>query len=166
MGGDGERVASRLARGSRCFAAWVGSDVVGYAWVSSGPEWIGELELEIRPAAGEAYVWNCLVLRPHRQKGIYRSLLQHVVAQARTEGLARLWIASVVGHPAEKADSDAGFVPVLRLSARRGFGMRLLSYRPAQANAALVQAAARMLHETGRPLGRRFSVRRAEQRWH
>jgi GNAT superfamily N-acetyltransferase len=167
MGGDGERVASRLARGSRCFAAWVGSDVVGYAWVSTGPEWIGELELEIRPAAGDAYVWNCMVLGPHRRKGIYKSLLHHVVAQAQSEGLARLWIASIVGHPAEKADGDAGFLPVLRLSARRGLGLRLLTFRPADgADPAVVNAARETLCEGGRLLRRRFSLRRAEQRFH
>ncbi len=167
MGGEGERVGSRLSRGSRCFAAWAGSDVVGYAWVSTGPEWIGELELEIRPAPGEAYVWNCLVLRPHRRKGIYRSLLQQVVAQAGTEGLRRLWIASIVGHPAEKADSDAGFVPVLRLNARRGLGLRLLLIQPADgAHPALVHDACETLYEGGRHLRGRLSVRRAEHRFH
>jgi hypothetical protein len=116
MGPDGERVAPRLARGARAFAVREAGVVVSYGWVSTAAEWIGELQLEITPAPGEAYVWNCFTLEPHRRRGHYRSVLEGIVSVARAEGLRRLWIGSMA-IPAEKADADAGFVRVLRFEA-------------------------------------------------
>ena len=69
MGPEGDLVAARLARGCRCFAVWMDGQVAGYGWLSTGPEWIGELGLEIRPPVGEAYIWNCVTLPAHRLRG-------------------------------------------------------------------------------------------------
>jgi GNAT superfamily N-acetyltransferase len=115
---EGDRVPARFARGCRCFAVTDASDVVAYGWVSTGPEWIGELSLEVTPTRGEAYVWNCVTLAPHRRRGMYRALLEGIVSRARAEGIARIWIGSAE-DPAEKADTDAGFAPVLHLTATR-----------------------------------------------
>jgi hypothetical protein len=68
-------VPGRLARGSRCFGAWAGHELVGYGWLSTKSEWIGEIELEIGLAPGEAYIWNCVTLNRHRRKGVFRSHL-------------------------------------------------------------------------------------------
>jgi GNAT superfamily N-acetyltransferase len=112
MGAEGERVASRLARGVRAFAVREGGAIVSYGWLSAAAEWIGELDLEITPAPGEGYVWNCFTLEPQRRRGHYRSMLEGIVSVARSEGFRRLWIGSV-DVPAEKADTDAGFIRVL-----------------------------------------------------
>lgn len=129
MASEGDRVAPRFARGCRAFAVLAGGLVVSYGWLSTGPEWIGELGLEISPAAGEAYIWNCLTLPEHRRRGHYRALLEGIVAQARGEGMQRLWIGSIE-DPAEKADTDTGFVPVLNVEVRRLAGLRRLSIHP------------------------------------
>lgn len=126
MGADGDRAADRFARGCRCFAIEKGGEIVAFGWLSTGREWIGELDAWITPAEREAYIWNCFTLAPHRRLGNYRRLLQGFVS---LPGLRRLWIGSIE-DPAEKADADTGFVPVLNVEVRRLAGLRLLSIRP------------------------------------
>lgn len=141
MAHEGDRVPMRFARGCRAFARLAGGGIVSYGWMSTGPEWVGELAVHITPAAGEAYVWNCFTLEPHRRRGHYRAVLQGIVAVARSEGLRRLWIGSV-DVPAEKADTDAGFVRVLRFDVTASGAERTLSVSAAPgAEATLVDAA-------------------------
>jgi GNAT superfamily N-acetyltransferase len=143
MGDEGDRVAPRFARGCQAFTVLEGGEVVSYGWVSTGPEWVGEVGGEITPAAGEAYVWNCLTLPEHRRRGHYRALLEGIVAHARRDGIARLWIGSIE-DPAEKADADVGFVTVLNIEVRRLAGLRWVRIRPApSADPNLVDAARR-----------------------
>jgi hypothetical protein len=125
MGTEAGLVPGRLARGSRCFGAWIGHELVGYGWLSAKSEWIGEVELEIAPAAGEGYIWNCVTLAPHRRKGVFRSVVASVVAKAREEALAKLWIASV-GDLGGSAVENSGFVRVMRFDTGSRFGMRWL----------------------------------------
>jgi GNAT superfamily N-acetyltransferase len=122
-------VPMRLARGSRCFGARVGHELVGYGWLSVKSEWIGELELEIRLAPGEAYIWNCVTLAPHRRKGVFRALVTSLVGQGRKEGLARMWIASNLGG---NAIEQAGFAPVLRFDSAKRLGLHWLRVVPVQ----------------------------------
>jgi len=125
MGPDGDLVASRFARGCRCFAAWINGGLGGYGWLSTGPEWIGELQLEIRPRPGEGYIWNCATVDEHRRKGIFRSLLVGISEIARQEGLHRLWIGSMA-IPAEKAVGPSGFQPALRFTSISIAGLQVL----------------------------------------
>ena len=151
MGGDGDRAAARFARGCRCFAIeQPGGQIAAYGWLSTGREWIGELGLEIAPGPGEGYVWNCFTLEDHRRQGHYRRLLEGFVG---LPDLRRLWIGSI-DDPAEKADADAGFAPVLHFEVRSGLGMRVLRARPAPgADRDLVSAALDRLRGYG-TLGR------------
>lgn len=155
MGEEGDLVSERLARGCRCFGAWLGPDLVAYGWLSTRAEWIGEVRLEIKPASGEAYVWNCVTLAAHRGKGIFRTLLFCITAQARKEGLARLWIGSV-GKTGEMAIAEAGFSPVLRLEVLSLPWLRWLRVRAVdRADMGLVGSARQALAVGGRPLGSR-----------
>jgi GNAT superfamily N-acetyltransferase len=104
---------------------------VGYGWLSTKSEWIGELELEIGLPPGEAYIWNCVTLARHRRKGIFRSVVTAIVAQAHKEGLARLWIASLAGVGGNTIQ-QAGFQPVLRFDSANRLGLHWLRVRPAQ----------------------------------
>jgi len=130
MEAEASLVPGRLARGSRCFGAWVGHELVGYGWLSTKSEWIGEVELEIGLPTGEAYVWNCVTLARHRRRGVFRSVVSSIVSQAHREGLARLWIASMVGIGG-KTIEQAGFKPVLRFDSAKRLGMHWLMVRPA-----------------------------------
>jgi GNAT superfamily N-acetyltransferase len=161
MGNEAQLVPIRLARGSRCFGAWVGHELVGYGWLSSKSEWIGELELEIALGPGEAYIWNCVTLAPHRRKGVFRSVVSSLVAQAREEGMARLWIASIVGVGGN-AIQDAGFQPVLRFDSATRLGLRWLMVKPVQGVNSDLAASAReaLAVKTG------LSMRRSKSRRH
>jgi GNAT superfamily N-acetyltransferase len=161
MGEEGDLVALRLARGCRCFVLRRDGDIASYGWLSSGPEWIGELGLEIGPGAGEAYVWNCVTLPAQRLRGFFRALLLFVVEQARREGCSRLWIASLADGPAS-AIAGAGFVPVLAVGAMDRPGRRELTARAASAaDPELLKSARRALPLGGRPLPARLTMRTA-----
>jgi GNAT superfamily N-acetyltransferase len=166
MGPDADLVSLRLARGCRCFGAWLGDELAGYGWLSSGPEWIGEVELQISPGSGEAYIWNCVTLPAHRRKGVFRTLLISISAQARGVGLARLWVGSVA-IPAETAIGPSGFQPALRLDSTVIRGMRWLKVMSAEgANPFLVEAARQVLSVGRRPIRFGTSLRLSRPKRH
>jgi hypothetical protein len=146
MGSDGDRASPRFERGCRCFAIERNGEILSYGWLSAGREWIGELGLWISPEPGEAYVWNCFTLEPHRRRGHYRSLLHGFVS---ITGVRRLWIGSL-DIPAEKADADAGFIRVLGFESSPRGDSRLLEVRAVEgADRSLVDEARRRLGLTG-----------------
>jgi GNAT superfamily N-acetyltransferase len=166
MGTDGDLVAQRLARGCRCFAARLGHEVVAYGWLSKDIEWIGEVELEINPHQGEAYIWNCATHPDHRRKGLFRAIVTGIAAQARSEGLRKLWIGTL-DIPAAKVVEQAGFVPAIRFTSVWVSGIRWLRVRPAATVDPLLELAAReVLSVGGRPLRLGASMKRAEHRTH
>ena len=145
MGAEGELVATRMARGCRGFVARVEGEVAGYGWLSTRPEWIGELQLEIVPRAGEGYIWNCVTLPEHRRKGIFRTLLIAIPAVMRREGMRRSWIGSVA-IPAEDAVGSAGFAAALQFTAITHADLIWISVkRPVDGDASLSTAACEVL---------------------
>jgi GNAT superfamily N-acetyltransferase len=141
MGAEGDLVAARMARGCRCFGAWLGDELAGYGWLSTRPEWIGELELVITPRDGEGYVWNCFTLAHLRRRGVLHALLAGIRKHAYDEGLSRLWIGSVA-IPADKAFGPSGFIPALVFASELIAGYRWIEVRPAAGtDPALVNAA-------------------------
>jgi GNAT superfamily N-acetyltransferase len=164
MGDEGDLVMPRLRRGCRCFAGLLHDEVVAYGWISTGPEWIGELGLQIRPPAGEAYIWNCVTLPAHRHRGCFGGLLLHVTRTARKEGIRQLWIGSVDGG-AERAIVSAGFQPVLQFQVTSLLGLRWLTVKGADgADPEFVSTAVASLGTNGAPL--RPGLRRATHRRH
>jgi len=143
MGGEGDLAATRLARGCRCFAVWLADALGGYGWLSTGPEWIGELQLEIKPREREGYIWNCVTLREHRRRGVFRSLVTGISLAARRQGSKRMWIGSVA-IPAEKALAPIGFEPALWFDSLNFAGVHLMRVRRAS-NAALTTDAISVL---------------------
>jgi GNAT superfamily N-acetyltransferase len=152
MGPDGDLVATRLARGCRCFGVWRDGDLAGYGWLSTGPEWIGELELEITPGTGEGYIWNCFTLSHLRRRGVLRALLAGIRERAQEVGLKRVWIGSVA-IPAEKAFGPLGFKPALAFEVVAAMRLRLMRVRAASdADTALVLDASKVIGVVGQPL--------------
>jgi GNAT superfamily N-acetyltransferase len=166
MGDERDLVAPRFARGCQCFSVIIDGAVAGYGWFSTSPEWIGELQLEIRPAPGEGYIWNCATLAEHRQKGVFRSLLVGILEIARKEGLKRLWIGSVA-IPAEKALAPSGFQPVLRFSAFRFAGLQWTAMRESTStDPRLIASARKVLGLRERNTKVEISIRRLRPRRH
>jgi GNAT superfamily N-acetyltransferase len=161
MEAEGDLVALRFARGCRCFGAWIGDELAGYGWLSTKPEWIGELELTITPGAGEGYIWNCFTLEQFRRRGVLRALLAGIRARTHAESFSRLWIGSVA-IPAEKAFGPSGFTPALVFASDLIVGYRWLQVGPAaMAEPAVAEAAHQVL---GVPSGR--FLRWSRQRRH
>ena len=125
MGREAGLVVPRFERGCRCFAVVLDGAIAGYGWLSTGPEWIGELQLEIRPGPGEGYAWNCVTMTAHRRRGVFRSILTGISAAARAGGLRRLWIGSVA-IPAERTVGTSGFQPALVFETRHVAGLHLV----------------------------------------
>jgi len=125
MGPDGDLAAERLRRGCTCFAISTEGELAGYGWLSTGPEWIGEIQLEIKPREREGYIWNCVTVPEHRQKGVFRSLVTGISLAARRLGMRRIWIGSVA-IPAEKALAPIGFEPALWFDSVTIAGLHLM----------------------------------------
>ena len=125
MAADGDLVAARLTRGCLCFAVWIDDDLGGYGWLSRGAEWIGELQLEIKPREREAYIWNCVTIPEHRRRGVFRSLVIGMTSAAMRLGARRVWIGSV-DVPAERALAPIGFRPALHFDVATLAGLHLM----------------------------------------
>jgi len=125
MGAEADLVKPRFARGCRCFAVILDGSIAGYGWLSTQPEWIGELQLEICPRKGEGYIWNCVTLQQHRRKGIFGSLLVGISEAARHVGVKRLWLGSVA-IPAEKSLGRLGFRQAVRFRSVTVGGLHLM----------------------------------------
>jgi GNAT superfamily N-acetyltransferase len=153
MGAEGDLVSGRLERGCRAFGVCLEEDLVAYGWVSAAPEWIGEIRLELQPAGGEAYLWNCVTLESHRRRGMFQALIAQVAERLQAEGTRRLWIAEA-GGPALPALPAAGYRPVIELREVRWGPLRRLEVAPArEADADAVAAARHALALGSRRLG-------------
>jgi GNAT superfamily N-acetyltransferase len=166
MGPEAKLVKPRFARGCRCFAVVLDGSIAGYAWLSTGPEWIGELQLEIKPRKAEGYIWNCATLSEHRHKGIFRSLLVGVCEASRNTGLRRLWIGSVA-IPAEKAVGPSGFRPALRFwTWRLGSAHVLAAMASPRGDLQLISEARSVLGSRDAPFALGMAIRRREDKVH
>src|SRR5205823_14110678 len=91
----------------------------------------------------EGYTWNCVTLREHRRRGVFRSLVRGISVAARDSGLTRMWIGSVA-IPAEKALGRTGFEPALRFESVTMAGVHAMRVRQVQ-NPTLVADATSVL---------------------
>ena len=140
MGAEGDLVAARFARGCLSFGALLDGELLGYGWLSVDPEWIGEVQLEIKPREREAYIWNCVTLAEHRRKGVFRSLVSGMTLAARRLGKRRVWIGSMA-IPAEKTLEPLGFQPALRFDYVTFGGLHLMRVSSASNRALATDAA-------------------------
>jgi GNAT superfamily N-acetyltransferase len=161
MGTERELIALRRARGCRCFGAFVDNALVGYGWLSTKHEWIGEEQLEIRPRPGEGYIWNCVTVPEHRRKGVFRAILVGIMNVARNEGMKRLWLGTIA-IPAEKAVGPSGFKPAIHSEVFSFAGFHWISARAAP------DASASLISEASEVLGERpgWHLRRSRRRVH
>ena len=125
MAREGDLAAPRFARGCLCFVGWLDGKVAGYGWFSTSPEWIGEIQLEIKPRQREGYIWNCVTVPEYRRKGVFRSVVMGASLAARRLGTKRLWIGSV-DIPAERALAPLGFEPALFFASADVAGLHLM----------------------------------------
>ena len=122
MGGEADLVQPRFERGCRCYAVVIDRAIAGYGWLSTGAEWISELQLEIRPRKAEGYIWNCTTLPEHRRQGVFKALVVGISGAALRVGITRVWIGTMA-IPGESAVPQSGFRPALTFSSIRWAGL-------------------------------------------
>ena len=111
-------VASRLAAGRRCCAAWADGQLAAWGWVSFGTEHVGELGLQVRLRPDEAYIWDCATGPTFRRRGLYTALLAHMAHALLDEGMAVIWIGADYNNaPSQAGIRGAGFSAVADLVA-------------------------------------------------
>ncbi len=123
---DPAEALKRFAAGKRCYIVNVEGVLVTYGWVTFDEEWIGELRLRIRLAAGEAYIWDCATLPTYRGLRLYPALLGYMINDLRAEGLRRIWIGADADNlPSQKGMVLAGFQPVVDMVLARALALRM-----------------------------------------
>lgn len=124
MGTPVDEVKARMAW-SRAYAGWVGDQVATVGWASQTDTWIGEIASTIRPAAGEAYIWDCRTAPAFRGRGLYRALLARILLDLSQAGVERAWIATLdQDGPGYRGVRGAGFRPVARIQYVELAGLR------------------------------------------
>lgn len=159
MGVSTEEVTARMAW-SRCYAGRVEDQLVTMGWVSLVDTWIGEIDTTIRPAAGEAYIWDCRTSPPFRGRGLYRDLLTQIMLDLGRTGVRRVWIATLDrDSPGYRGVQRAGFHRVLRIRHLRLGGLQWWSVHEDGKAATDEIGAARRAVRQGRPPERQVATR-------
>ena len=110
---DPSVVLQRFASGRHCYIARIEGTLATYGWVTYDEEGIGELGLNIRLKAGEAYIWNCATLPAYRGLRLYPALLAHILRELQSQGLHRVWIGADTDNLASQSGMAlAGFKPI------------------------------------------------------
>lgn len=120
-------ILRRFGAGSRCYAARVNGNVASYGWVSFQEEYVGELNLRLRLARGEAYIWDCFTLPAYRHQGLYSSLLAHILSELEADSVCRVWIGADADNViSQRGIGRAGFRAVADMVLARVLGIRLV----------------------------------------
>ena len=120
-------VLQRFANRKRCYAGKVEGKLATYGWVTFDEEGIGELGLNIRLQAGEAYIWDCATLPAYRGQRLYPALLAYMLNELRSEGLRRVWIGTDADNlPSQSGVALVGFQPIVDILITRVLTIRRL----------------------------------------
>jgi hypothetical protein len=111
---DHSVVLQRFARGCHCYAGRSDGNLATYGWVTFDEEGIGELGLNYRLKAGEAYIWDCATLPAYRGLRLYPTLLAYILCELQSLGLYRAWIGADTDNLASQSGlALVGFQPVV-----------------------------------------------------
>lgn len=118
-------LSRRFERGLSCYTTWVEGILAAYGWVSFEEEYVGELNLRIRLAPGEAYIWDCATLPAFRKNHLYSGLLTYIVKDLRKTDLRLVWIGADLDNLAsQRGIARAGFKGVADLVEAQESSMR------------------------------------------
>lgn len=108
--GSRTRAAARLAAGHRCFATWLGDQLVAYRWVATGAPLVEYLGIRLPLAPGEVYHYDTYTDPAHRRRGISVATQENLFGVLRAEGYVRAVRAVLPENRAAIRDAaSAGF---------------------------------------------------------
>jgi ribosomal protein S18 acetylase RimI-like enzyme len=108
----------------RAVVARVDVQRVGCAWIATGAFSETDLGLHFELAPDEAWLYAAAVAPEHRNRGVYRQLLEFVVAELRAAGMRRVLLGVTVGNePSRRAHARQGAIEVGRIAAVRALGL-------------------------------------------
>jgi hypothetical protein len=111
---DSSIVLQRFARGCHCYIARIAGRLAAYGWVTFDEECIGELSLNFRLKAGEAYIWDCATLPAYRGLRLYPALLAYMLRERQNQGQHRVWIGADSDNLASQSGmAFVGFQPIV-----------------------------------------------------
>ncbi len=111
---DPSVVLQRFARGCHCYAGRIDGKLATYGWVTFDEEGIGELGLNFRLKASEAYIWDCATLPAYRGLRLYPALLAYILCELQSLSLHRVWIGADTDNLASQSGlALVGFQPVV-----------------------------------------------------
>src|SRR5215471_12011986 len=145
---DRALLAARFQRGARAFVARdCDGRIAAWLWVSTGREWAEPLGRWLHLAGDECYAWGAGTRPEHRGRGLFTALLLASGRALRLEGRRLQWGGIHDSNLAsQRANSAAGFRPVLQLEL--GAGTDLRTAPAPYADPRLVARALALLGET------------------
>jgi GNAT superfamily N-acetyltransferase len=122
---DPTPVLQRFASGRHCYVGRVEDRLATYGWITFDEEGIGELGLNIRLQASEAYIWDCATLPAYRGQRLYPALLAYMLSELQSEGLHRIWIGTDADNlPSQSGVALVGCQPVVDVVMTRVLTLR------------------------------------------
>ncbi|MCK4351982.1 GNAT family N-acetyltransferase [candidate division WOR-3 bacterium] len=103
-------IKRRLLDKKRCFMAQSGNEIIHYFWVTSGNEYIREINTEINIEDKEIYIFNVVTLPRYRGKRIYPFMLNYICNYFSKQGYKIAKTAVAANNiPSIKAAEKTGF---------------------------------------------------------
>ncbi|MFH0788949.1 MAG: GNAT family N-acetyltransferase [Pseudomonadota bacterium] len=80
----------RVNAGDSCFAATIGKNIIGLAWVHKGSFYIRGLGYFFRSVCDDFYIYNLIVTSEYRRRGIAKYLIRTIGDRISTKGKERV----------------------------------------------------------------------------
>lgn len=115
--------AARLSDATRCWIVLLEGTIVHATWTTTKAAWTRELRRYFKPPPGDGYIYESFSSPDARGRGIYPLALKHILARARAEGIARMWVGVEADNPPSiRAITKAEFEIAFEISYRRRLG--------------------------------------------
>ncbi|MDP1930785.1 MAG: GNAT family N-acetyltransferase [Gammaproteobacteria bacterium] len=92
----------------QCHIAIVDGNLVGYAWVTTSPCHISEINFTLPVGLGRLYIYDCFVESAYRGQGIYQSLLMTIIADYRKRRWPNQYRTACIGAEPDNTASILG----------------------------------------------------------
>ena len=135
-----ESIAAFNLTTHRAAAAWLGDEVIGCAWIAKESFDETDLGLRFELQSTEVWLFAAAVDPPWRDQGVYRQLLEFLIAELRQDDIRRILLGVTFGNePSLRAHTRQGATSVGAITVARCLGLticrpvgrfRLLSPRP------------------------------------